>query len=339
MMTYSGVDGQTKVAARMIAMTLISSHIHPAFAVQISDRLVVEKRGTVIKPFDPFSNKSVVFWARDAIVSIGYTGLAFVGDMPMDEWIAATLMGRFPTKDSVTMGKEVLAKWFDIGQAVDKLLVGLRNSEVGKATEPFEMVIVGWKWRQRGKQLRRVVPIMWVLRRPFTHVSRQPRWWFLKSTGHSYVTPGSNADRQKFLAIREQDDSKYKFDPQTVVNHAEQSFVRATRESANPKFVGQDYMSIVIAPPSILPRVRITFFPKEVHRFNRSPAAHTPWVVGRDLILRPVLVAGMPMHFKMGPFDVSVGGIGGITIPKIDPPPTYIGLKNADRLRKPRPPK
>lgn len=62
MMTYSGVDGQTKVAARMIAMTLISSHIHPAFAVQISDRLVVEKRGTVIKPFDPFSNKSVVFW-------------------------------------------------------------------------------------------------------------------------------------------------------------------------------------------------------------------------------------------------------------------------------------
>ncbi len=123
-------------------MTLISSHIHPVFAVQISDRLVVEKRGTVIKPFDPLSNKSVVFWARDAIVSISYTGQAFVGDMTMDEWVAATLMGRLPAKDSVPMGKELLAKWFDIGQGVDKLLVGLRNGEVGKATEPFEMVIV-----------------------------------------------------------------------------------------------------------------------------------------------------------------------------------------------------
>jgi hypothetical protein len=281
-------------------MTLISSHIHPAFAIQNSDRLVVEKRGTAVRPFDPFSNKTVVLWARDAIVSISYTGQAFVGDMTMDEWIAATLIGRFPTKDSVTMGREVLAKWLDIGQATDRLLVGLRSCEVGASSEPFEMVIVGWKWKQRSKRLRVTEPIMWALRRPFATVSRQPRWSFLKSPGNSYVTPGGNCDKQKFLAIRDQDESKYKFAPQTVVNHAEQSFVRATRESANPRFVGDDYMSVMIAPPSILPRVRVTFFPKEVHRFNRSPAAHTPWIVGRDLILRPVLVAGMPMHFKMG---------------------------------------
>ena len=318
-------------------MTLISSHIHPAFAIQISDRLVVEKRGASVKPFDPFSNKSVVFWARDAIVSISYTGQAFVGDMTMDEWVAATLIGRFPTKDSITMGKEVVAKWLDIGQATDKLLAGLRSCEVGAATEPFEMVIVGWKWKQRSKQLRVTEPIMWALRRPFATVSRQARWSFLKSPGTSYVTPGSNCDKQKFLAIRDQDEGKYKFDPQTIVNYAEQSFVRATRESANPRFVGDDYMSVMIAPPSILPLVRVTFFPKEVYRFNRSPAAHTPWIVGRDLILRPAIVAAMPIHFKMGPFDVSVGGIGGVMIPKIDPPPTYIGLKNADKLRKPRP--
>jgi hypothetical protein len=218
-------------------------------------------------------------------------------------------------------------------------LVGLRNSEVGKTAEPFEMVIVGWKWKSHGKEFRLVQPIMWILRRPFVHVAREPRWAFLKSPGKSYVTPGSNADREKFLAVRDLDERKYKFDAQTVVNYAEQSFVRATRESANPTFVGQDYMSVVIAPPSIIPVVRITFFPKEVHRFNRSPAAHTPWVIGRDLILRPALVAGMPIHFRMGPFDVSVGGIGGITIPKIDPPPTYIGLKNANKLRKPRPTK
>jgi hypothetical protein len=318
-------------------MTLISSHIHPAFAIQISDRLVVEKKGTEVKPFNPHSNKTVVFGARDAIVSISYTGLAFVGDMMMDEWIAATLIGRFPDRDAVTMGNKILANWFDIGQAVNKILLGLRNGEVGRSREPFEMVIVGWKWKQRGKRLRFIQPIIWVLRRPFTHVSRKSRWAFLGSRGESYVTPGNNADKRKFLATREQDDGHYSFDPQTVVNHVEQSFVKATRESANRTLVGEDLMSIVIAPPSVARIVRITFFPKEVHRFNRSPAAHTPWVVGKDLILRPALVAGMPIHFRMGLFDVSVGGIGGIVIPKVDPPPTYIGLKSVDRLRKPSP--
>lgn len=308
------------------------------------------KRGTIVTPFNPFSNKTVVFGARDAVVSISYTGQAFVGDLMMDEWIAATLIGHLPPTGAVTIsagGKRnggIMAKWFDIGQAAEELLVGLGNNEVGKTSEPFELVIVGWKWKQRSKQFRLIEPIMWVIRRPLTHVSRhvtpsqQDRWWFLKSQGISYLTPGSNSDRQKFLAIREQDEKEYTFDPTTVVNYAEQSFVKATRESANPVYVGKDYMSVVIAPPSIARIVRITFFPQEVYRLNRTPAAHTPWVIGRDLLLRPVVVAGIPMHFQMGNgFEVSVGGIGGVSIPKIEPSPTYIGMQREDGLRIPRP--
>jgi hypothetical protein len=224
-------------------MTLISSHIHPAFAIQISDRLVVEKSASGIRPFNPHSNKSVVFGALDAVVSISYTGLAFVGDMMMDEWIAATLIGHFPNSGLVRMGNKVLASWFDIGRAANKLLFGLRNGGVGQSGEPFEMVIVGWQWKRRGRHLRFVRPILWVLRPPFTNVSRKPRWALLKLGVDSYVTPGANADKQKFLAIRQEDDRRYKFDPLTMVNQAEHSFVRATRESANRTF-GEDFMSI-----------------------------------------------------------------------------------------------
>jgi hypothetical protein len=53
-----------------------------SFAVmQLSDRLVSIKRGThpasALVPYDLIANKSLVYRARNALVAVGYVGLAF----------------------------------------------------------------------------------------------------------------------------------------------------------------------------------------------------------------------------------------------------------------------
>jgi hypothetical protein len=45
------------------------------------------------KAFDEFANKSIVYCAFNGILSISYTGHAFIGSLPTDQWIAEKLIG------------------------------------------------------------------------------------------------------------------------------------------------------------------------------------------------------------------------------------------------------
>lgn len=75
-------------------MTLILTHLSAGYpyALQVTDRLVT-KGGS---PFDPLANKNIVYVARNAIVSIAYTGLAYIDGIPTDVWIAERLVGGAP---------------------------------------------------------------------------------------------------------------------------------------------------------------------------------------------------------------------------------------------------
>jgi hypothetical protein len=70
-------------------MTLILSVATPACALHVGDRLVSKDE----EPHDPLANKSVVFRATDGLLAFGYTGLAFLEDVPTDTWIADVLSG------------------------------------------------------------------------------------------------------------------------------------------------------------------------------------------------------------------------------------------------------
>jgi hypothetical protein len=76
-------------------MTLIVAHVARYGVIHVSDRLLTE-RGTA-RPLDAFSNKALLYLCADAIVAIGYTGLAYIGDSPADVWIA-NLSNRRVTK-------------------------------------------------------------------------------------------------------------------------------------------------------------------------------------------------------------------------------------------------
>ncbi len=68
-------------------MTLILTLATPRYILQVSDRLVT--RGD--SRFDPASNKIVIYHAKNALVAIGYSGLAYLEGVPTDQWIAQKL--------------------------------------------------------------------------------------------------------------------------------------------------------------------------------------------------------------------------------------------------------
>jgi len=70
-------------------MTLILGQASRDYVLQVTDRLVTKGN----RPFDPLANKNIVYCARNALVAIGFTGIAFLGDIPTDQWIVEQLTG------------------------------------------------------------------------------------------------------------------------------------------------------------------------------------------------------------------------------------------------------
>lgn len=105
-------------------MTLRVTFVSGDYVLQVSDRLVSVDRRAGVESYDREANKTVVYFARDAYVSIGYTGLAYLEDRPTDQWIAEKLIGeevesrRGPSggiSQRITAGP--VPPWFGIGTA------------------------------------------------------------------------------------------------------------------------------------------------------------------------------------------------------------------------------
>jgi len=75
-------------------VTLILSLIHAQYALQVSDRqLSQEKQPGQYEAWDRASNKSVILLGHDGLISMGYSGPAFISGATTDGWIAEVLAG------------------------------------------------------------------------------------------------------------------------------------------------------------------------------------------------------------------------------------------------------
>jgi hypothetical protein len=72
-------------------VTLILTVATRGFVLQVSDRLVTKHQWR--HTHDPASNKKIIFITQDSLVTIGYSGLAYFGSTPTDEWLAGQLSG------------------------------------------------------------------------------------------------------------------------------------------------------------------------------------------------------------------------------------------------------
>lgn len=133
-------------------MTLDIAIANYWYVIQAADRrLTLDGR-----PWDDSANKCVVFGCRDAILSITYTGLAYIGELPTDIWIANTLAANN-------------LQFRDMGFAVDTLrqaATRVFTQDIPPADRGAEhtFLVAGWHWKR--KRVRSY--IWWITNRDVT---------------------------------------------------------------------------------------------------------------------------------------------------------------------------
>jgi hypothetical protein len=141
-------------------MTLILGIYTKWHAMQVSDRLV-SLRATPPLPFDVLANKNVMYFGRRGIVSISYSGLAYIAGRTTDRWVAETLSGVDLSVEAALAVGKAISHPFDIGQALERLR---RRATEAYAQESYrarreitDFQIIGSQWDRHHGRLRPVI--------------------------------------------------------------------------------------------------------------------------------------------------------------------------------------
>ena len=277
-------------------MTLVMSLVSSAFVLQVSDRLVsqqwVYQDGTSrYRPFDVLSNKSILFLAKDALVSISYSGTAFIRGMPTDVWLARALhppLGAKP-RFAFQAGDDYKSEplYTAVARLGERLLTDFGAMPPERREQGLYLEIVGYRWSRR----RRIeIPFAWHLWHSGDlsqkgQIRRYPRYWGWESGGYSICTIGDRGTRPELEASRRFDEKK-----SIDENDAESCLVEvirvASRESKGT--IGQDCISIVFARYS--DSIRIRYLPHKAQK--KAYDVYTPWIImpGRGVVAPSVLV-------------------------------------------------
>src|SRR3989304_2699701 len=129
-------------------MTLILARASAEFVLQVTDRLVTYTRTK--QPFDKVANKNILFFASNAVVTIAYTGDAYLDGVPTDHWIAERLAGiTIDPENPPTAQFTANDHRRDVGQAL-KII----KDELDKRVQRIQYLVIsvqGWQWDSRGK--------------------------------------------------------------------------------------------------------------------------------------------------------------------------------------------
>jgi hypothetical protein len=301
-------------------MTLILTQASLRYVLQVSDRLVTQEK----KEFDPRSNKTIIYLARDALVSIAYSGRAYLDGTPTDQWIAEMLAGeplRRDNRGGIQFGP--LRRRLDIGQSIELLRTELGSAfaRLPRSTTPptLQIIVAGWQWGR--KQARPIATHVVKLDAspPVFRIEPLPRYWHfrqpedrslkLNAVGLSLVprrNPLSGDEvRKTFERLLQTNPSP---DDST---HVLIDTIRLAA-SKQPRIVGEDCMCVYLPPPSSRFAQVVFVSPQEQRvmvtggRWQEVlPATFSPWVIGPGLAAAPSIVVGT-ISLPLGPFTVKI---------------------------------
>ncbi len=278
-------------------MTLVMTLIHAPLAFHVGDRLVTQQEKGRREPWDPLTNKSVLVLASDGYMCISYSGLAYIGSKPTDQWLAEAACGR-QTIPGVRGG---LAPLFSttlmprIGPALLRVRAAI---ETDFATQPhryrrngMDVIIAGWIKRRRHSISRQPRPFMLRLRhrgrpRSTLEMEQLPRYWdWPRQVG--LCTVGADPGPARTRLLGEVDQAGFLNE-----DEYEALLVKCVRAVAeNNDAVGKDCMSILMGRQGPF---RVCFLPNPDADLDRK-AAYTPWVIGPGVMWPPsVLYGGLP---------------------------------------------
>ena len=296
-------------------MTLILSRSSHRFVLQLSDRLVTQGSAA----FDPISNKTVLFFALGGMASLSYTGIAFIGDLPTDQWIAQQLTGFDLTRfeKPPAMASRGPPSKIDFGMSLYNLAGQLQvlENHVSERdwlsswdTRPFEIAINGWQWNSRGSTR----PIIaWIEKPAGTRAATlgyADRNWYAGRTVSIVATPSGYIDGATIDRIGTDLRGSDADASERVLTDAMRAVARASPH------VGSDIMSVLLGPP-YTGYARVKFISTEGHSLelyggkHRStmPAAFTPWIAGPSSLHAPSLIS-RSYEVALGPYIVQVTG-------------------------------
>lgn len=268
-------------------MTLVLTATSPLFVVQSSDRQLSTLGG---QPWDFTSNKVVILRASDAIVSMAYTGRAFIRGRPTDAWLAEQVAGRV-LEPAQTLGALSHA---DLGLTLRRLAYAMGNTTPhGWRERTTEIVVGGVQWRRR--------PRKQLLARPVHYLGR---YW--------------TRDEFEFRPVASRDDMKGAYlltsigwaepdDPQRVLedvygagpDQARDVLVAEIRSMASdhPGVIGRDTMSITLAKGREGVTVRYSAADDRQHIYRvgsrELPGSYSPWIVTPTGATAPQLLTGI----------------------------------------------
>lgn len=282
-------------------MTLIISNVSKYQVLQISDRLVTKS----YDKFDELANKSIIFCALNGILSISYTGHAFIGNIPTDQWLSEILIGRSfinaNKPPAMSFGK---TKINHIGPAINILRESLSKKAISDMkpesrsqwiNSRFYLSFAGWLWGRKGFR-----PIIAWLEKPpgkidFIFKSTE-RYAFHGNKFAISVFPPSNINNKTIEYLSNQLS-------RNNIKEAEAIIVGVIQEiSKNNPVVGEDCMSISIPPPHLAQThpliVKYISHRKAVAELKTEMnkqlirVSFTPWLIGPGAFSSPSIVTG-----------------------------------------------
>jgi hypothetical protein len=145
---------------RVQFMTMVLGLVIRAHAFHVSDRLVTQRTAEAVSEFDPLANKTVIFRARDGVMTIGYSGRAYLDGVPTDVWIARSLTeGNFAPQFGIGSASVSRHNWRHVGPALERLRVDAQAaiaqlSEHERRSYLQKFQIVGLRWTRRIRRFR-----------------------------------------------------------------------------------------------------------------------------------------------------------------------------------------
>lgn len=294
-------------------MTLILTLASRKYVLQVSDRLVTTNQA----PFDRLANKNIVLYARNALVSIGYTGQAMLGKTPIptDQWLVEKITGfSYKRGRRPYLFSQTKFPWLDIGKCLQLLKRNLDSARSDMLREwradwtrkSFDVALGGWQWDKKGRHR----PIIgWLSKPPDSNdfkIGFLPRYWYLEKKIFVGVAPSNNIVECEGESLMDAISSK-------SIDETESLMVECIRDiSKRIPEVGPNCMSILISPPSD-GVIRIRYLPVKQHfgvltsrsASERIPIMFSPWFVGKNSILAPAVGGSkIPMQIGQCPYSL-----------------------------------
>jgi hypothetical protein len=311
-----------------VVVTLSARLIH----ITVSDRLVTRSGAAV----DILANKLILARLDDALVSVGYTGIASIGGKPTDEWLARQIVPDLdPSITALSFGLGRIPK--TLNQFVGNLLAGLANGIV--SYPPLRSNLL--QFAVSGVRAHRGIVRPYILnvvkgadseiihtRLRHRQVPRNPNLW------STWVSGGYWATRPEIFAPMETSLRDLPGDLDQFAEGAKNLMVTAVRALAQTeRTVGDELMTTVTFP--MRGATLVEFLPLRQHEVSDDfqgeafthQVSYTPWIIGGCTVAPPIrLIGSYPLEIDGHIYQLK----GGVSDPRLQV--FYMGTQRRPRL-------